>query len=167
MLDGILVQHLASIPGVAALCQQVSQSLIVHLNEGSLHGILPPGLLQLVCCLQNLKTGGLIFTSHNKTVTHASYMVHFGIIPPSLLELVCGLQNLKTRRVELHTRQQDCDIPCAAHLLTPEPEYSRRITLHAMLLQLTCSIQNAEIGRSLLQQLFAASTIGVQTCSIS
>lgn len=118
MLDGILVQDLASIPGVAALCQQVPQSLIVHLNEGSLHGILPPGLLQLVCCLQNLNTGGLIFTSHNKIVTHASYMVHSGIIPPKPAAACLRPAESENRRVELHTRQQDCDPFCSSFFNT-------------------------------------------------
>ena len=51
VLNGIVVQHLASIPRVAALCQQVSQGFIVHLNEGGLHGILPPRVPQRAGCL--------------------------------------------------------------------------------------------------------------------
>ena len=54
VLDGIVVQHLASIPRVAALCQQVSQGFIVYLNEGGLHGVLPPRVSQLAGCLQDL-----------------------------------------------------------------------------------------------------------------
>ena len=55
MLDSIIVQHLPGIPRVAALCQQVSQGFIVHLDEGGLHGILPPRLPQLAGCLQDLQ----------------------------------------------------------------------------------------------------------------
>ncbi len=54
VLDGIVVQDLARLPGVAPLPQQVPQCLIVHLNEGGLHGILPPRVAKLAGGLQDL-----------------------------------------------------------------------------------------------------------------
>lgn len=74
MLDGILVQHLACIPGIPALCQQIPQGLIVHLDEGGLHGIHPASLLQLVGCLQDL---------HNRPRAYDLCLQFVDYIPPA------------------------------------------------------------------------------------
>lgn len=66
VLDGIVVQDLAGLPGVAPLPQQVPQGLIVHLNEGGLHGILPPRVAKLAGSFQDLQTTAFLQAASHK-----------------------------------------------------------------------------------------------------